>query len=187
MRGPRCPDPGCLRLQSMQEISKARGAGQVRAERSTIRACASCAYGGCYHDFFLPCVAVEQHLEGREEGDGKGHALRGAQPLEVAAETRSPDGRLNALQGPLRQSDHGAGSRSQRCFRSSCISAAGSGTWSPAAMLARTCVVFRIPGIAVATRGLLRMKRNAISGSVMPWGTISLSASMRRKVSGRFS
>src|SRR5690606_23950008 len=75
--------------------------------------------------------------------------------------------------------DHSVGSRSQRCDRSSARSSSVSPPASLVARLARTWATLRIPGITVSISGLLRMKRRAISGRVMPGGRTFFSASAR--------
>jgi hypothetical protein len=53
--------------------------------------------------------------------------------------------------------------------------------------IARICLSLRIPGMVVLTVGLLKMKRSAISGMVMPSGTSGLSASACSTLASRFS
>ena len=54
-------------------------------------------------------------------------------------------------------------------------------------MFCRTCSGLRMPAIVVLTAGCDRMKRTAISGSVIPAGRISFSLSTRLIVFARFS
>ena len=82
---------------------------------------------------------------------------------------------------------HLVGVRSQRCLRSSAWSWAGSGPLSLAARLASTCWRLRMPGMMVLTSLLLRMKRRAISGMVMPSGSSGFSASACSTLVFRFS
>src|SRR5262245_56825878 len=79
------------------------------------------------------------------------------------------------------------GWRTQRCLRSSVWSAAGSGPLSLEAMLASTFLILRMPGMIVATSGLFRMKRSAISAMSDTAGTSGFSASACSTLVPRFS
>src|SRR5262249_43665172 len=83
--------------------------------------------------------------------------------------------------------DHLPGFRSQRCFFNSESSPAESDPASLVPMFASTCVRLRMPGMIVLTSGLLRIKRRAISDSVIPAGSNPFSFSARSTLGNKFS
>src|ERR1043165_2087887 len=81
----------------------------------------------------------------------------------------------------------GVGWRTQRCFWSSEWRTEGRGPLSEAAMLASTVLILRMPGMIVATSGVLRIKRRAISAMLEPAGIKGLRASACSTLVRRFS
>src|SRR3989337_454184 len=97
------------------------------------------------------------------------------------------NGKLHLLKYEICYCDHFVGVRSQRWARRTVWSVAGSGPASLAARLPSTWRSLRIPGMIVLTTGLLRMKRKAISGMVVPGGSRGLRRSACSTLAFRFS